>query len=77
MLILIHGMCHNRFGKTSGDMLSPVQRALGPQQVPHLLFPFACLVYAQPPDLLKDRVAGKFDLAGYLGHHVMLRVRAA
>ena len=73
---------HNRFSKSSGDMLSPLQRVLGPQHIPHLLFPFACLVYAQPPDSLKNRVAGKFDLAGYLGpviggqgHHVMIRLR--
>ena len=73
---------HNRFSTSSGDMLSPLQRVLGPQHIPHLLFPFACLVYAQPPDSLKNRVAGKFDLAGYLGpviggqgHHVMIRLR--
>ena len=73
---------HNRFSRSTGDMLSPLQRVLGPQHIPHLLFPFACLVYAQPPDSLKNRVAGKFDLAGYLGpviggqgHHVMIRLR--
>ena len=73
---------HNRFSKSTGDMLSPLQRVLGPQHIPHLLFPFACLVYAQPPDSLKNKVAGKFDLAGYLGpviggqgHHVMIRLR--
>ena len=73
---------HNRFSKSVGDMLSPLQRVLGPQHIPHLLFPFACLVYAQPPDSLKNKVAGKFDLAGYLGpviggqgHHVMIRLK--
>ena len=73
---------HNRFSKSTGDMLSPLQRVLGPQHIPHLLFPFACLVYAQPPDSLKNKVAGKFDLAGYLGpviggqgHRVMIRLR--
>ena len=58
---------HNRFSKSTGHMLSPLQRALGASYIPHLMYPWGCLVYAEPPDSLKDKVAGKFDLAGYLG----------
>ena len=36
---------HNRFASNTGNMLCPLQRALGESYTPHLLFPFACIIY--------------------------------
>jgi hypothetical protein len=72
---------HNRFATSQGSMLSPLQRALGENHIPHLLFPFACIMYIQPPEHLASQVDGRYDLGAYLGpvvggqgHHCMIRL---
>ena len=62
-------------------MLCPLQRALGESYTPHLLFPFACNKYIQPPEHLSAQVDGRKDIGSYLGpvvggfgHNVMLRL---
>ena len=71
----------SRFAASSGSMLCPLQRALGESHVPHLLFPFACVVYVQPPQHLASQVDGRYDIGSYLGpvvgglgHHCMIRL---
>ena len=81
-LLHVHAACsHNRFAASSGSMLCPLQRALGESHVPHLLFPFACVVYVQPPRHLASQVDGRYDIGSYLGpvvgglgHHCMIRL---
>ena len=72
---------HNRFASNTGNMLCPLQRALGESYTPHLLFPFACIIYIQPPEHLSSQVDGRYDIGSYLGpvvggfgHNVMLRL---
>ena len=72
---------HNRFASNTGNMLCPLQRALGESYTPHLLFPFACIIYIQPPEHLASQVDGRYDIGSYLGpvvggfgHNVMLRL---
>ena len=72
---------HNRFASNTGNMLCPLQRALGESCTPHLLFPFACIIYIQPPEHLSSQVDGRYDIGSYLGpvvggfgHNVMLRL---
>ena len=71
----------NRFASNTGNMLCPLQRALGESYTPHLLFPFACIIYIQPPEHLSSQVDGRYDIGSYLGpvvggfgHNVMLRL---
>ena len=81
-LLHVHAACsHNCFAASSGSMLCPLQRALGESHVPHLLFPFACVVYVQPPQHLASQVDGRYDIGSYLGpvvgglgHHCMIRL---
>ena len=72
---------HNRFASNTGNMLCPLQRALGESYTPHLMFPFACIIYIQPPEHLSSQVDGRYDIGSYLGpvvggfgHNVMLRL---
>ena len=72
---------HNRFASNTGNKLCPLQRALGESYTPHLLFPFACIIYIQPPEHLASQVDGRYDIGSYLGpvvggfgHNVMLRL---
>ena len=50
---------HNRFASNTGNMLCPLQRALGESYTPHLLFPFACIIYIQPPEHVASQVDGR------------------